>query len=75
MSLSFTTTIMDEQPQTVNITHFGMLLTVSIRADRYMHGGGLAVQLVTEPDGEWYATVSMNLELPDLADDEFVFKT
>lgn len=64
---------MDEQ--VFAITHMGIPVVVSIRTDRYLNGGGLAVELIDPKDGMDYATVSMNMWGISLADDEFVFKT
>jgi hypothetical protein len=68
-----TPTIMDAKPRTVTLTHFGRQVTVSVHAERYHHGGGLAVQLME--DGEDYATLSVNVAGVPLKDDEFVAKT
>lgn len=48
---------------------------LSVKTDRYRHGGGLVVEVIDEEDGMPYATVSVNLGISSLADDEFVFKT
>ncbi len=64
---------MDYTPRTVTLNHFGRPVTVSVHADQYHHGGGLAVQLYE--DGEPYATVSVNIEGLRLKEDEFVAKT
>src|SRR4051794_14468853 len=53
---------MDAKPRTVTLTHFGRQFTASVRTERYIHGGGLAVELFDESDGEPYATVSVNVE-------------
>lgn len=68
---------MDEQHQSVTINHVGRSRTLTIRTDRYRHGGGLAVELIDESDTEFdsYADVSINFGFAGLADDEFVFKT
>lgn len=75
LSLDYTVVSMDDQHRTMTISHCGRHVTVSIHADRYTHGGGLAVQLIDEADGMPYATVSVNFEGLTLKDDEFVFKT
>jgi hypothetical protein len=75
LSLDLFSPIMENQPRVVTITHFGRTVTVSIQTDQYTHGGGLAVRLIDEADGEDYATVSVNVEGVTLEDDEFVAKT
>lgn len=52
-----------------------LTLNLSVHADRYRHGAGLAVELIDEEDGTPYATASVNVEGVELAGDEFVFKT
>jgi hypothetical protein len=49
--------------------------TLSVHADRCARSSGLAVRLMNDLDGEEYATVSLDLGIQHLADDEFVFKT
>ena len=47
-----------------------------VRADRYGHGGGLAVQLFDSEDDTPFATLSVNVEVTAfLQEDEFIFKT
>ncbi len=70
----FTLTIMEEKRQPVTLAHFGRPVTVSIRADCYRHGGGLAAEVIDEANGERYTTLSINIGAV-LANDEFVFKT
>jgi len=57
------------------ITHVGREVTVTLATGRYAHGGRLAVLLTDASDGEDYATLSINKDGLDLADDEFLFKT
>jgi hypothetical protein len=66
---------MKYKPRTVTIKHFGRSITVSVHAQQYYRGNGLAVRLIDESDGEDYAMVSVNIEGLTLKDDEFVFKT
>lgn len=47
---------------------------LSVETGEYSNGR-LAVQLLEEPDREYFATVSVNIEELDLSQDEFVFKT
>jgi hypothetical protein len=60
---------------TITVTWPHKTYTLVVQMERYMHGGGLVVDLVSEDDGEPYTTVSVNLGVSGLADDEFVFKT
>ena len=69
-----TLTIMEEIVKSVRITHLDRPLTVSVQTDKYLHGGNLAVRLIDETHGMYYATLSTNVEGVSLADDEFVFK-
>jgi hypothetical protein len=69
-----TLTIMEENLKSVRITHAGRPLTVTVQTDKYLHGGNLAVRLMDEAHGMYYATLSTNVEGVSLSDDEFVFK-
>lgn len=66
---------MNEQRRTLSLNHFGATRNLSIRTERYVHGGGLAVELFDVEAREPYAMVSVNVPGVVLADDEFVFKT
>jgi hypothetical protein len=53
----------------------GLTYRLQVRADTYAAGGGLAVLLIDESDGMYFATASINVKGLNLSDDEFVFKT
>ena len=66
---------MERPSPTLVVSFSGTSFRLSILREKYAIGGGLAVHLIDDQDGMPFATVSINVEGLDLADNEFVFKT
>ena len=48
---------------------------VFVQTERYLHGDGLAVELILAKTNEPFATLSVNVENIRIDRDEFIFKT